>query len=121
MPFIKFAVSDEEYASPKTISENRNMTIQEYIRLILFHKITIFTPEEAERRALNLQNKSEPFTLPDLYSAEEWSSISAGESGVFGRRWFRFVSNSQTIDFVGTKNRRALYKVKVKVKDKDEQ
>jgi hypothetical protein len=112
MPFIKLTLSEKELETLRKIAKEKNMGVQDYVRLTLFNKKSIFTPEEAEKRALKRTNDDGPFSLPDLYTAEEWCQISTGEAGVFGRRWFKYVENIDTIEFLGMANRRARYIVK---------
>jgi len=112
MPFIKLTLSEEELSTLQAISKEKNMGVQDYIRLVLFNKKSIFTPEEAERRAMKLPKDYGPFSLPDLYTSEEWGMISTGEAGVFGRRFYKYVDNIDSIDFLGMANRRARYIVK---------
>lgn len=112
MPFIKLTLSEEELDSLQKIAKEKNMGVQDYIRLVLFNKKSIFTPEEAERRARNLSKDNGPFSLPDLYTSAEWGLISTGEAGVFGRRFYKFCQNSEYVEYVGMGNRRARYILK---------
>jgi len=112
MPFIKLTLSEDELDSLQEIAKEKNMGVQDYIRLVLFNKKSIFTPEEAERRARNLPKDNGPFSLPDLYTTDEWGLISTGEAGVFGRRFYKFCLNSAHVEYVGMANRRARYILK---------
>jgi len=74
------------------------------------------TPEEAERRAVEKYTADdEPFTLPDIYQ-EEWSELNPRMTGVFGKRFFNYLreSESTVVEFAGmTPNgRRATYRIK---------
>ncbi|MCC8136078.1 MAG: hypothetical protein LIO40_05325 [Ruminococcus sp.] len=112
MAFIKLTLSEDELDTLQEIAKEKNMGVQDYIRLVLFNKKSIFTPEEAENRARKLPKDYGSFSLSDLYTAEEWGLISSGEAGVFGRRFYKFSLNSKYIEFVGMGNRRAKYVVK---------
>lgn len=112
MPFIKLTLSEDELNSLQEIANEKNMGVQDYIRLVLFNKESIFTPQEAERRARNRTKDDGPFSLPDLYTTDEWLLISTGEAGVFGRRFYKFCLNSDFVEYVGMANRRARYILK---------
>ena len=112
MPFIKLTLSEDELDSLQEIAKEKNMGVQDYIRLVFFNKKSIFTPEEAEKRARNRTKDIGPFSLPDLYTSDEWGLISTGEAGVFGRRFFKFCQNSAYVEYLGMANRRARYILK---------
>lgn len=115
MKIIRISFSDENFFVLENYAKEKKMSVQDYIRFVLFHESSsIFTPEEAEKRAKIKIEKDSTFSLPDLYDEEEWSSISRGEAGVFGRRFFKYIENSENIEFVDMFNRRARYRLKDK-------
>lgn len=111
MPIIKLTVSEEYYQILSEMARAEKMTIQEFIRDTLFHEITIFTPEEAVRRAKDGRFSNQEFSLPDVYG-EDWN-IERGPAGAFGKRFYNFVMDGNTgIEFVGMDKygRRAMYR-----------
>ena len=111
MPVVKLTLSEEYYNMLKEMAGNDSL--QDYIRSVLFAETTIFTPEEAIRRAMKKFDINEEFSLPDVYE-EEWT-IERGPAGAFGKRFYNYlIDNDDTgIKFVGMDkyNRRAIYKI----------
>lgn len=91
MPVIKFSVSEEYYQKLVEMAEEQGVSIQDVIRNKLFDITTIYTPEEAVKRALNKYQPGDTFTLPLLYEGE-WN-LKRGESGVFGKQFFNYVED----------------------------
>ncbi len=112
MKIIRISFTDSEYAELEEKAKPKGLIVQDYIRELAFGKYsTIYTPEEAEKRAKKKMKSGDIFALPDLYTQEEWIKLSRGEAGVFGKRFFNFIEQkSNTIVFNGMKNRRASYK-----------
>lgn len=120
MPIIKLSLTEEELDALQNLRgenvETVNMSIQDFIRYKLLGKSnpSIFTPEEAVRRALEKFTKDdEPFSLPDIY-ASDWSSLNPRMTGVFGKRFFNYLKNIEAIEYAGMTpdGRRALYRIK---------
>ena len=108
MPSIKLTLTETEFSELQELCQNQNISMQDYIRHMLFKTTSIFTPEEAYKRAMTLPAGTE-FSLPQLYTSEEWS-LTNSEAGVFGRKWYKYTVNSPFVDFVGYgKDHRAHY------------
>lgn len=116
MPVIKLSLTEDEFKDLSRLADGEKMSIQDFIRYKLLDKKnpSIFTPEEAERRALEkFTSEDAAFTLPDVYG-EEWSELNPRMTGVFGKRFFNYLKTSNTIEFAGmtSDGRRATYRVK---------
>lgn len=116
MPIIKMSLAENEYTELLELASAEGMTIQDYIRhkLLATKSGTIFTPEEAERRAVEKFSENDPpFTLPDVYG-DEWSELDPHMTGVFGKRFFNYLKKSENIEYAGmtTNKRRATYRIK---------
>ena len=116
MPIIKLSLMESEHAIITELAKNENLSIQDYIRYKMFgeKRSSKFTPEEAERRALEKYAlNDDPFTLPDIYE-NEWKELEARMSGVFGKRFFNYLKKkSNAVAFAGMSvdGRRATYKI----------
>lgn len=115
MPIIKISLTEDEYQEIEVLANNEKMSIQDFVRYKMLSKKnpSIFTPEEAVERALKKFKKSdEAFTLPDIYG-DEWSNLNPRMTGVFGKRFFNYLKNIDSIKFVGMTldGRRATYKI----------
>lgn len=116
MPVVKLSLTTEEFEILSEQAAGEKMTVQDFIRYRLLSKKNpeIFTPEEAQRRALEKFGvEDEPFTLPDVYG-EEWEKLNPRMTGVFGKRFFNHVKDSGSIEFAGMTagGRRATYRIK---------
>jgi hypothetical protein len=115
MPILKLSLTKEEEDKLSKLSKDENLSMQDYIRYLVFgNKISSkFTPEEAERRALEkFTAEDPPFTVPDIYGKEEWAELPTEKTGVFGKRCFNYFKTSDcTIKYVGTPGRRATYRI----------
>lgn len=115
MPVVKLTLSEEYYKKLSEMANVKNMSIQDFIRDKLFDEDTIFTPEEAIRRALDGRfSDGREFALPNIYGADDWT-IKRGPAGVFGKRFYNYIMDGDTrIEFVGMDKygRRAMYKIK---------
>lgn len=113
MPIVKISLSNEYYQKLQEMARKEKVSIQDYIRDRLFTETSIFTPAEAVERALNKYSSGEYFTLPELYG-DDWT-IERGVAGVFGKRFFNYVSDEGTdkIEFAGMTDygRHAQYKM----------
>lgn len=114
MPVVKLTLSEEYYQKLSEMAQAEKMSIQDLIRNKLFPENTIFTPEEAVRRAHDGRfSNGQEFSLPDVYG-EDWN-IERGPAGVFGKRFYNYISDNEVgIVFLdmGKYGRRAMYKLK---------
>lgn len=118
MPILKLSLTDEEMKRLEDLASAENLSLQDYIRYRILGNRTPskFTPEEAERRAVEkFTEADDPFSLPDIYQ-EEWSELNPRMTGVFGKRFFNYLKESEStvVEFAGmTKDgRRATYRIK---------
>ena len=114
MPTIRFTLDEEHAKLLEEDAQRAGQTVQDYIRLRLFPTTagTVFTPQEAVRRALAKHKKGDRFTLPGVYG-EDWT-IPLGMAGAFGKKFFNYVSTPDSpIRFVGMTDhgRRAQYEI----------
>lgn len=110
---ISFNETDFQHLSQKAIKQN--MSVQDFIRQAVCEETneSIFTPEEAVKRALKKKKENETFYLSDLYDAQEWCTLSRGDAGVFGRRFYTYVQQAEiNIEFLGMVCRKAKYTIK---------
>lgn len=117
MPVVKFTLNNEYYQKLLKMADDKNQSIQDYIRNTLFQINTIFTPEEAVRRIRQGNFKDISFTLPDVYG-DEWT-IERGPAGVFGKKFYNYIQDNPDlgIEFIdmGKYGRRATYRLKQEV------
>lgn len=115
MSILKLSLTKEEEEKLVELAKKENMSSQDYIRFIVFGvKISSkFTPEEAERRALEKFTEGNLFTLPDIYG-EEWEELNPRMTGIFGKRFFNHLKTSNSIEYAGMTpdGRRATYRIK---------
>lgn len=116
MPIVKLSLTDEEFRELLKQADGEKMSVQDFIRYKLLSKKnpSIFTPEEAEKRALEKYTREDkPFTLPDIYG-EEWEKLDPRMTGVFGKRFYNYLKTSDLIVFAGmtADRRRATYRIK---------
>ena len=114
MPVVKLTLNDKYYQKLSEMAQAEKMSVQDFIREKLFHEDTIFTPEEAVKRAHDGRFfDGKEFSLPDIY-ADSWS-IERGPAGVFGKKFYNYVMDNDTgIEFVDMDKygRRAMYRLK---------
>lgn len=115
MPIVKISLTDSEYQNLLNLANGENMSIQDLIRfkLLSIKNPSIFTPEEAVRRALEkFCSEDIPFTLPDIYG-DEWVNLNPRMTGVFGKKFFNHLKTIDSIEYVGMTpdSRRATYKI----------
>lgn len=118
MPVLKLSLTDDEISKLKSLAEKEKLSLQDYIRYRIFGKRNPlkFTPEEAERRAVEKFSVTDgPFTLPEIYEGE-WYELQPRMTGVFGKRFFNYLKNSDNtlVEFAGMTRdkRRATYRIK---------
>lgn len=116
MPVLKLSLTKEEEEILTKLAKEESLSLQDYIRYKVFgskHPAK-FTPDEAERRALEKYTaEDEPFTLPDIYQSE-WQELPPRMTGTFGKRCFHQWKSSEVIEFAGmtADGRRATYRIK---------
>jgi hypothetical protein len=116
MPVIKLSLTKEEEQKLLELAGAENLSPQDYLRKVVFgtERAAKFTPEEAEKRALEkFTTEDAPFTLPDIYGSE-WEELNPRMTGVFGKRFFNYLKTSDTIEYVGmtSDKRRATYRIR---------
>lgn len=113
MPVIRVSLNDESYEELQKMAKAENLSIQDYIRKVVFQKEdTIFTVEEAVRRIQEgAVDHLDEFTLPDVYG-DEWT-IERGPAGVFGKNFYNYVEEHTEFGIrfkdMGKYGRRATY------------
>ena len=113
MPTFRFNLNQEYSEHLEADAAAKRMNIQEYIRYKLFGEVTIFSVDEVINRiqAGGFENKE--FTVPDVYTDEEWSQIDRGNAGVLGKNFYNHITEHPElrIRFVPdcTIKRRAVY------------
>ena len=113
MPVIRVSLNDESYEELQKMAKAENLSIQDYIRKVVFQKEdTIFTVEEAVRRIQEgAVDHLDEFTLPDVYG-DEWT-IERGPAGVFGKNFYNYVEEHTEFGIrfkdMGKYRRRATY------------
>ena len=113
MPIVKLTLSEEYYEKLVDMASDEKKSVQDFIRDKIFEEKTIFTPEEAAKRAFAKFDKETIFTLPDIYG-EEWT-LERGPAGVFGKAFYNYTQDYDCgIKFVdmGPGGRRARYSFK---------
>lgn len=116
MPVVKLSLAEDEFEELSKLAGDEKMSVQDFIRYKLLSKKNpeIFTPEEAEKRALEkFTAEDEPFTLPDVYG-DDWEKLDPRMTGVFGKRFFNYLKTSKLIEFAGMTagRRRATYRIR---------
>ncbi len=111
---VKFTMSDENYIELCLKAKDKNMSIQEYIRSVLFPtQVTEITPQNAVSKALQKYSKGDTFTVPEIWGSS-WN-LENGYAGVFGRRFNKLVRTqySDRINFTGEFNAKnhAIYEI----------
>lgn len=89
------------------------MSIQEYIRYKLFNEKTIFSVDEVITRIMKGNFQDKEFTIPDVYSEDEWCLIDQGNAGALGKHFNVYIDKHPElgIRFIPdrTIKRRAVY------------
>jgi hypothetical protein len=118
MSTFRFDLNDEYGKKLEAAAAAKRMSVQEYIRYKLFGETTIFTVDEVVKRIRTGDWNDVYFTIPDMYSEEEWSQIDRGSAGVLGRNFYTYITQNPAlgIRFVPDKKikRRAVYTYKKK-------
>ena len=113
MATFRFDLNQEYSERLEADAAAKRMNIQEYIRYKLFGEVTIFSVDEVVNRIQSGDFKNKEFTVPDVYTDEEWSQIDRGNAGVLGKNFFNHTTEHPElgIRFVPdrTIKRRAVY------------
>ena len=105
MPTYRFDLNEEYGKRLEQDAEDNMMTVQDYIRSRHFPSENIFTVLELVNR-IKAKGPSEEFTIPDLYSDEEWSLVDRSVAGVLGKNFYRFTSSHPDLGISLVPNRR---------------
>lgn len=116
MGTFRFDLNEEYSKRLERDAAKSRMNIQEYIRYKLFNEKTIFSVDEVIKRIQSGDFENKVFTVPDVYSDEEWSQIDRGNAGVLGKNVYIYITEHPElgIHFVPdrTIKRRAVYTYK---------
>lgn len=116
MPTFRFDLNDEYSKKLEDAAAEKRMSIQEYIRFKLFNETTIFSVDEVIKRIQAGDFEGKEFTVPDVFTNEEWSQIDRGNAGVLGKNFYNHITENPElgISFVKDKTikRRAVYTYK---------
>ncbi len=113
MATFRFDLNQQYSERLKADAAAKRMNIQEYIRYRLFGEVTIFSVDEVINRIQTGDFENKEFTVPDVYTDEEWSQINKGNAGVLGKNFYNHITDHPElgIRFVTIK-RRAVYTYK---------
>lgn len=113
MATFRFDLNNEYGKKLEAAAAEKRMSIQDYIRYKLFNEITIFSVEEVIERIKAGNFDGKEFTVPDVFTEEEWSQIDRGRAGVLGKNFYIHITDNPDlgISFVKDKTikRRAVY------------
>ena len=105
MPTYRFDLNEAYGKRLEKDAEDNMMTVQDYIRFKLFPSENIFTVLELVKR-IQERGPTTEFTIPDLYSPEEWSLVDRAVAGVLGKNFFKFTSSHPNLGISLVPNRR---------------
>ena len=106
MPTYRFDLNTEYGRKLELLAEGNMMSVQDYIRSKLFPSETIFTVQEVIRR-VRLKEPTDEFTIPDLYSDDEWGTINKSVAGVLGKNFFKFINAHPELGITLIENRKS--------------
>lgn len=113
MATFRFDLNQEYGERLEADAAKKRMSIQEYIRYKLFGEVTIFSVDEVINRIQVGDYENREFTVPDVYTDEEWSQIDRGNAGVLGKNFYNHITEHPElgIRFVPNRTikRRAVY------------
>lgn len=116
MATFRFDLNKEYSKKLEDAAADKRMSIQEYIRYKVFGEVTIFSVDEVIKRIQNGDLVGKEFTIPDVFTDEEWSQIDRGNAGVLGKNFYNYTKENPEleIEFVPDKQikRRAVYMYK---------
>ena len=93
MATFRFDLNKEYSERLEADAAEKRMNIQEYIRYKLFGEVTIFSVDEVVNRIQAGDFENKEFTVPDVYTDEEWSQIDRGNAGVLGKNVFNHITD----------------------------
>lgn len=110
---IKFTISDEHFDELSARATSLNISIQDYIRKVLFNESIPITTIQAVNNALSNYSKGDTFTVPELFG-DDWN-LPNGVAGQFGKKFLYLVESdySDKIRFTGNFNKKkhAVYEI----------
>lgn len=110
---IKFNLSDSNYEILCSRANENALSIQDYIRMLLFPSQISITPQIAVNKALSQYKSGDNFTVPEIFG-NEWN-LPNGVAGQFGKKFAELVNQqySTQIKFTGNYNSKnhAVYKM----------
>lgn len=116
MPTFRFDLNDEYSKKLESAAADKRMSIQEYIRYKLFGETTIFSVDEVIKRIQAGDFEGKEFTVPDVFTEDEWSQIDRGNAGVLGKNFYIHITANPELGISFVKNktikRRAVYTYK---------
>lgn len=116
MATFRFDLNEEYSKKLVDAAEEKRMSVQEYIRYKLFDETTIFSVDEVIKRIQAGDFDEKEFSIPDVFTDEEWSQIDRGNAGVLGKNFNEHIKKNPDlgISYVEGKTikRRAVYTYK---------
>lgn len=113
---FRFDLDDEYSKKLEEAAAEKRMSIQEYIRFKLFDETTIFSVDEVIKRIQAGDFDDEEFTVPDVFTEEEWSQLDRGKAGVLGRNFYNYITDNPDLGISYVKDKtikgRAVYTYK---------
>lgn len=109
-----FRLNDVESEELSQRANLEGYSLPDYIRFVLFpDTVTSVNVTTAIKRALAKQVGDE-FTVPSLFKQSEYAGINRGHAGSVGREFNNEIVRSyrNEIDYIGVRNRQALYRRK---------
>ena len=110
---FRFDLNEEYGKKLEAAAAERRMSVQEYIRYKLFGEATIFSVDEVIKRLQAGEFSGKEFTIPDVFTHEEWSRIDRGNAGVLGKNFYAYITEHPELGvrYVAGKTikRRAVY------------
>ncbi len=105
MATFRFDLNQEYGERLEAAAAKKRMSIQEYIRYKLFGEETIFSVDEVINRIQAGNYENEEFTVPDVYTDEEWAQIDRGNAGVLGKNFYIYITEHPELDIRFVPNR----------------
>lgn len=123
MATYRFDLNQKYGARLEAEAAAKHMNVQDYIRYKLFGEETIFSVDEVIKRLQNGDFENKEFTVPDVFTDEEWSQIDRGNAGVLGRNFYNHIKEHTElgIRFIPNRTikRRAVYSYNKEDKSND--
>lgn len=94
MSTFRFDLNEEYSKKLEAAAAEMRMSIQEYIRYKLFNEKTIFSVDEVIKRIQTGNFEGKEFTVPDVFSDDEWSQIDRGNAGVLGKNFYIHITEN---------------------------